>query len=47
MRFATGRSYKGPWKDDYFHGSGLLTEEDGGVYKGNFSYGVKDGRFTR
>ena len=36
-------SYHGKWRDDCFHGDGLLKYKDGRHYQGNFKEGKKDG----
>lgn len=36
-------SYEGEWKDDYFHGEGIL-KDNGYIYKGGFCKGKKEGK---
>ena len=36
-----GVEYDGEWKNNLYHGKGLLRSEDQSTYEGNFENGVK------
>ena len=48
MKWTTGCTYEGQWKDDTMDGQGKYTTDDGKVYKGIFKDNRLDGmRFDR
>jgi len=43
LKFPTGVTYEGDFKDDEYHGTGLYTEKNGDSYEGDFVHGALDG----
>ena len=40
VRYSHVLSYKGSWRKGKFHGQGILKYRNGGIYEGNFRFGV-------
>ena len=43
VRYSHVLSCKGSWRKGTFHGKGILTYRNGGIYEGTFRFGVKHG----
>ena len=44
MIYASGARYEGEWRQNKFHGSGLLVDEDGNIHEGDFVANMRNGR---
>ena len=47
LKFSNGDLYVGGWEADQFHGPGRYFYANGTVLEGDFSHGVKQGKFKR